>query len=437
MSLSIERFTSETLAEEVVRARLAGGLPVYFCPKPGFKKKYACYSTFYGSVDSRFRPAGQEQVITVPDGIAHFLEHTLFETEKGNVSDLFAENGAYNNAATSFATTTYLFASGERFFDNLELLVDFVENPVFDPVKIDKERGIIEQEIQKYQDEPGWVSYMGLLESLFREHPLRIDIAGSVESIREIDAQTLHDCYRTFYSPENMALFITGDLSQDEVLEFVDRHSRYGSERFRGTPRVEPIERDYPDEPDAVHAEVFERRMSVALPRIIIGFKEPGVPLSGTALLERDLLTEFALDLLLGRSSDHYLDLYSSQLILDDFSASWMTCAGVGVAMIGGETPHPERLVEALDSILERASRLELSSADFQRAKKKYMGGMVRAFNSLEYIASNYTHYRFYGLDLFSLLDAIQAVDQDAVQERLSTLFHPNRRAVSRILPVE
>ena len=135
---------SETLQEEVHRVQLAGGLDVFYCPKPGFQKRYACYATHYGSVDSVFRGPGESSQSAVPDGIAHFLEHTLFETEKGNVSDLFGRNGAYNNAATSFSTTSYLFASSARFYDNLGLLVDFVENPVFDPKKVEKEKGIIE-----------------------------------------------------------------------------------------------------------------------------------------------------------------------------------------------------------------------------------------------------------------------------------------------------
>ncbi len=441
MSLSIERVSNETLGEQVVRAELPGGLPVFFCPKPDFRKKYACYSTFFGSVDSQFIPPQQKETIKVPDGIAHFLEHTLFETEKGNVSDLFAENGAYNNAATSFATTTYLFASGERFFENLKLLIDFVENPVFDPEKVEKEKGIIEQEIKMYDDEPDWVAYMGMLDSLFQEHPLKIDILGSVDSIQTIDSQTLHDCYRTFYTPKNMALFITGDLQEEEVLEFVEKTSKYGSSNsapHSGESSADQggIVRIYPEEPTPVARELFESRMAVGLPQILFGFKEPNVPQSGSEKLQLDMVTKFALDLLLGRSSNHFLDLYSRQLVLDDFSVSWMSYAGVGVLSVGGETPDPDGMMQALEKIFDEAKNFTLSEDDFRRAKKKYMGGMTRAFNSLEYIASNYTYYRFYGLDLFSVLDEIQKVDQDAVQDRLKTLFKPERRTVSKILPL-
>ncbi len=271
----IETIRSETLREEVVRTTLPGGLAVYFCPKRGFRKRYACYSTFYGSVDSSFVTPSAER-LTVPDGIAHFLEHTLFETEKGNVSDLFARNGAYNNAATSFNTTTYLFASADRFFENLELLIDFVENPVFAPEKVEKERGIIEQEIQRYRDEPGWVGYMGLLESLFQNHPMRIDIAGTPESIASIDSETLHRCYRTFYDPRNMILFVVGDLDASEVFDRVAKVSRAGSPAANGDGFG--IERVFPDEPDTVASGRFEKKMDVAQPKLLLGYKETGVP---------------------------------------------------------------------------------------------------------------------------------------------------------------
>ena len=428
---------SETLQEEVHRVQLAGGLDVFYCPKPGFQKRYACNATHYGSVDSVFRGPGESSQSAVPDGIAHFLEHTLFETEKGNVSDLFGRNGAYNNAATSFSTTSYLFASSARFYDNLGLLVDFVENPVFDPKKGEKEKGIIEQEILRYQDEPGWVGYMGLLESLFVDHPLRIDIAGTVESIMKIDSETLLRCYRTFYHPRNMVLFMIGDLDVDEVYEFVDGRSRYGTAKASendGPPDLD-VERVFPEEPEGVASESFEREMEVALPKLIIGFKETGVPLRGSEYLQRDLTTEFALDLLLGRSSDVYADLYQQQLILDDFSSYYYSVAGVGFAAMGGETPNPHGLRRALDAHLGKACHQGFAAEDFERQKRKYIGSIIRSFNSLEFIASNYTYYHFHGLDLFDLIDAIERITQDEIEARIQSLFDPKRQSYSLISP--
>src|SRR5262245_50331160 len=226
MPLSPVRTHAPTLDEEVQTIVFPSGLTAIFCPKPGFKKKYACYSTYYGSVDSEFREAGAGAT-RVTAGIAHFLEHSLFETEEGNVSDLFSRLGAYNNAATSFTTTTYLFAASHRFYECLGLLLRFVETPVFKPEKVEKEKGIIEQEIKGYDDSPQWVSYMGLLENLFSQHPIRIDIAGTAETIRRIDSAALHRCYNAFYHPANMILFVVGDLDATELFDFIAAQSRF------------------------------------------------------------------------------------------------------------------------------------------------------------------------------------------------------------------
>lgn len=421
-----------TLEEEVQVARLPSGLRVMFCPKPGFKKKYACYSTFYGSVDNEF-VARDGVKVRVPDGIAHFLEHTLFEMEEGNVSDLFARNGAYNNAATSFTTTTYLFASTERFYDNLELLIRFVENPVFRPDKVVKERGIIEQEIKGYEDHPQWVSYMGLLENLFAEHPLRIDIAGTTESIQKIDADLLHRCYDTFYNPANMILFFVGDLDAGELFDFVLDHSRATSTPAAVSPSE--IERIYPREPARVHRAESRKRMSVALPKLLVGFKELDLPPCGKELVFQELVSSLALEILFGRSSDLYRDLYEKQLIMEDFGASYNLGAGVGYGVVGGDTPDPERLRDAL---VKRASALGKGGVrpeDFEREKRRFLGNFISAFNSLEYIASNFTHYRFYDFDLFEAVDLIARVDQPSVEERLGGFLDPGRHAAFIVEP--
>ena len=429
--MSLETLRSPTLREEVHLLSLESGLRVFFCPKPGFQKKYACYSTFYGSVDDAFRSEPLGAVRTVPAGIAHFLEHTLFETEEGNASDLFARNGAYSNAATSFSSTTYLFSSSRRFYENLGLLIDFVENPVFAPAKIEKERGIIEQEILHYEDEPGWVGYMGLLASLFAVHPMRVDIAGTVDSIRAIDSDLLHMCYRTFYHPANMILFVIGDLNGDEVFDFVRSRTRHVGAEAGGSGWQ--IERVYPTEPPDVSGRHFEAEMQVALPKLLIGYKEVDIPQMGPDLLHRELVSEFALDLLLGRGSEAFAELYEAQLALDDFSASYGACAGVGHVILGGETPDPAGLLQALERIVSGVCDGGLDTEAFRRAKRKFIGDFIRSFNSLEFIASNYTLYRFYDLDLFEAINTLEAIEQKDVERRIQDLFDPQRRALSLI----
>jgi len=432
MPITPERILSQTLAEEVHHVQFPSGLRVFFCPKPGFKKKYACYSTYYGSVDSEFiEPSGAR--LKVPDGIAHFLEHTLFETEDGNVSDLFAKRGAYNNAATSFTTTTYLFASSDRFYDNLKLLVDFVENPVFRPDKVEKEKGIIEQEIKGYEDNPGWVSYMGLLESLFERHPMRIDIAGTPETIRLIDSETLHRSYRAFYSPSNMILFVVGELDSRELFDFVAGASRNAAAPApAGSPGVKRI---YPEEPRQVFRREMRKEMEVALPKLLLGFKETGTPASGEAFVLHDLASEFALELLFGRSSDTYRELYESQLVLDDFGASYGIGAGIGYGIVGGDTPDPDQLRDVLLGKVGGLIENGITDEDFEREKRKFIGNFIRGFNSLEYIAGHYTFFRFHDFDLFRCVDMLAKIERRTLEDRVRGLLDPENYASYVITP--
>lgn len=421
-SPGFETIESDTLGETVYHRRLDSGLPVLFCPKPGFQKRYACYSTHYGSVDNDFETLGGERT-RVPDGIAHFLEHTLFETERGNVSDLFARNGAYNNAATSFTTTTYLFAASERFYESLDLLIEFVETPAFREDRVEKERGIIEQEIRGYDDSPDWVSFRTLLEGLFRDHPLRIDIAGTAESIARIDVAALRRCYDAFYHPRNMCLFIVGDLDRDELFDHVASVSR-------GSVSVPPVSRrHFPSEPAEAARSESSLSMEVALPKLLLGFKEVGVPGHGEPYVLRELASEMALEILFGRGSDTYRELYESQLILDDFSASYGAGAGIGYALLGGDTPRPHELRDRLLASASRLRREGLHDADFEREKRKFMGGFIRSFNSLEYLASNYTYYRFHGFDLFSVIDLLHRIEREEVEARIAELLDPDRGA--------
>ncbi len=422
------------LGEEIQSVVLPSGLRVLFCRKPGFKKRYACYSTCYGSVDSRFAVGspshGAETVVDVPDGIAHFLEHVLFETPEGNVSDLFAQNGAYNNAATSFTTTTYLFACTERFYDNLELLLRFVENPVFDPEKVEKERGIIAEEIRGYDDSPDWVAYMGLLERLFVAHPFRIDIAGTTESIQEISSALLHRCYESFYRPENMILFVVGDLDPGELFSFVAAHSRAGN---RASDRGS-ISRIYPEEPGEVAGKETRVEMSVALPKLLVGFKEIDMPARGSEFVEVELATSLALDAFFGRSSDLYRRYYERQWILDDFGASYSLGANVGFAMVGGDTPEPDRL---RDAILDAAASADvrIDPDDFEREKRRFLGGWIASFNSLETIANLFSYYRLYDFDLFDSVELIAGLDRERVEARLRELLRPDRASVYVVEP--
>ena len=211
----MEKILFEQLQEELYYEKLANGLDVYILPKQGFNKSFATFTTKYGSVDNHFKSLEKQEFVQVPDGIAHFLEHKLFEKEDGDVFQQFSKQGASANAFTSFTRTAYLFSSTSEFEQNLTTLIDFVQDPYFSEKTVEKEKGIIGQEINMYDDNPDWRLYFGTIANMYHHHPVKIDIAGTVESIAPITKDMLYECYHTFYHPSNMLLFIIGPVDAE------------------------------------------------------------------------------------------------------------------------------------------------------------------------------------------------------------------------------
>jgi len=288
------------------------GVRIFVMPKKGFRKCMAMFATGYGSIDTTYIKDGKE--LPVPDGTAHFLEHKLFEEENGNVFDRFSMLGANANAFTSFATTAYYFTGTDHFYENLETLISFVQTPYFTDESVAKEQGIIGQEIKMYDDDPGWqVHYQGV-EGLYHNHPVKIDIAGTVDTIAKIDAKTLYDIYSMYYHPSNMVLFIAGDVDVDKTFETAEATLK------DIPPLPHKIERKLPEEPDAVVKHKTEKQLDVAVPLFQITFKDNDTSLRGKALLKKEILTDMLLELMFGKSSEIYEKLYTAGLINNSFS---------------------------------------------------------------------------------------------------------------------
>jgi len=419
------------LDERIYFDRLDNGLEVYILPKKGFHKKYATFTTKYGSVDNRFVPYGQKDFLRVPDGIAHFLEHKLFEKEDGDVFQKFVEQGAQANAFTSFTRTAYLFSCTENFRQNLTTLLDFVQEPYFSEKTVEKEKGIIGQEIRMYDDNPDWRLYFGSIGNLYHYHPVRIDIAGTIESIAKIDKDLLYTCYNTFYHPSNMLLFVVGSVDPEETLDLVKENQ--GRKSFRDRPG---IRRQFEKEPPAVARQKQIVHMDVQTPKCMVGIK--GILHDGPKenRLKTELSVQLLLDFLFSRSSPDFQKLYEEGLIDDSFLYDYTQEEGFSFVLAGGDTENPDRLAsEIQDLFLKAKETREWNSERLERTKRNKIGAFLRALNSPEFIANQFTRYHFNSMDLFQVIPLLESIGPGDVEAAARQLIAPDRMAVFQIIP--
>lgn len=410
--------------ETVYSETLENGLTVYVLPKEGFQKTYATFSTKYGSVDNHFA-VGSEPPVRVPDGIAHFLEHKMFEEPEGDVFAKFASNGASANAYTSFDRTVYLFSATNHIRDNVATLLNFVQNPYFTDDNVEKEKGIIGQEIKMYADQPDWRVYFGLIEAMYEKHPVHIDIAGTVESIGQISKETLYLCYNTFYHPSNMTLFIVGGVDAKEMIELVKQNQAAKSFAPQGD-----IRRLFDEEPTAVREQRKQITLPVSIPKCLFGIKEKQTGFSGTELLRRELVTKLLFDILFSPSSSLYQTLYDEKLITDSFGAEYNASEKYGFSVIGGDTRDPDALVARVREVVEDLASSGISAVQFEHTRRKKIGGFYRMLNSPEAIAGEFTKHKFRGTNLFDVLEWYEKITLAEVESRLREHFDWEQLAV-------
>ncbi|QQZ60279.1 insulinase family protein [Paenibacillus sonchi] len=424
----MEKIHYEKLQETLYHEVMDNGLQVYVLPKPAFLKTYATFATKYGSVDNHFKVAGGEET-TVPDGIAHFLEHKMFEEPEGDIFATFASNGASANAFTSFDQTVYLFSATENIETNLSTLVDFVQRPYFTDENVEKEKGIIGQEINMYADNPDWRVYFGLIEAMYSKHPVHIDIAGTIESIATITKETLYTCYNSFYHPSNMLLFVVGGVDPEQVFELIRNNQNGKSYGKQGE-----IQRIFEEEPVQVAAKVKESKLAVSMPKMLFGFKEKVEGLTGEAAVRRDLTTKLMLDLLLGSSTALYQKLYDEELISDSFGHEFNSSPQYAFSAIGGDTKDTDLLLKRIKEEINLVLASGFAEKDFERARKKKIGGYLRMLNSPESIAHEFTRYQFRGGNLFEVLPLYESITLEEVNERLRSHVDWEQLAVSLVV---
>ena len=414
----------ERIGESVYRETLPNGLQICVVPKPEHARKYAFFATRYGGMDTRFCLDGKW--LDTPAGIAHYLEHKMFDTKEGNALQQLAQNGAEPNAFTSNAMTGYYFDSTEKFEENLEILLSFVSIPYFTDESVAKEQGIIGQEIRMIEDNPDWQLYTRMMKALYQKHAARESIAGTVESISHITAQTLYDCHKAFYTPSNMILTVVGNVDPIHVVDLARRILPR-----EGGP---VIPRDYGQEPAAVAEKETAMAMEVAAPQFLTGFKCDPAP-EGEAYLRLAAIGDMACDILLGDSSPLYHRLYDQGLINTSFGGAFEMMPGVAYLYAGGDSKDA-RTVAA--EIRKEARRLTAEGIDedfYQRVRRAAFGENLRGLNSFENIAVTLTEGYFHGYDPLRFPQVFDTIGKEDIADFLARNITEDRAVLSEITP--
>ncbi|WP_297196138.1 EF-P 5-aminopentanol modification-associated protein YfmH [uncultured Flavonifractor sp.] len=415
------------LGETVFHEILENGLHIYVDRRRNFQKSYAFFATNYGGMDMRFHQDGRWK--DTPAGVAHFLEHKMFDTKDGNALQDLAANGASPNAFTSSALTGYYFESTEKFFDNLKILLSFVSVPYFTEESVDKEQGIIGQEIRMVEDDPDNQVFYALMECLYDHHPIRVPIAGTQASIAKITAGTLYSCHKAFYNPANMVLTVAGDVDPEQVCAI--------AKEILPNESLPQIDRDYGGEEDS-NAACGEKEltMEVSTPIFQLGFKcDPAQ--RGEAWLQRELTGELACEALLGSSSPLYAKLYSQGLINKNFGYGFELYPGCALMVAGGESRDPRAVRDAVLAEGERLAQEGIDPDLFQRLKKGVYGAKVRGLNSFEFTCISMAQSHFAGVDYFRFPELFDGITKETVEDGIRRWVTAQRCGLAVVRPGE
>ncbi|GGI14096.1 EF-P 5-aminopentanol modification-associated protein YfmH [Gottfriedia solisilvae] len=426
----MEKQYFEQLNETLYFEEMDNGLKVYILPKQGYNKTYATFTTKYGSIDSEFIPLGKDEKLVVPDGIAHFLEHKLFEKKDGDVFQVFSKQGASSNAFTSFTRTAYLFSATNNVDQNLITLLDFVQDPYFSDQSVEKEKGIIGQEIKMYEDNPDWRQYFGMIASLYGKHPVRTDIAGTVESISNITKELLYTCYETFYHPSNMLFFVVGPVDPEKTMTLIKENQN--KKTFKD---ANEIKRFFPEETASSAEKKKVLHMNVQSSKVLVGVKDFNAPKKGPELLKHELTVSLLLDYLFGKGSNTYQEMYEEGLIDDTFSYDYSAENGFAFAIIGGDSTSPEKLSAKIKEVLLDTNSLQWEKEIVDRVVKKKIGGFLRSLNSPEYIANQFTRYAFLDMNLFDIVSVLQSITVEDLKSSVSHLINEDYMSEFFVLP--
>ena len=418
-----EIITGSRTGDSCIHVRHSSGLDIYICEMKGFSSIEALFGTKYGSVNTMFRTAADSGYTAVPEGIAHFLEHKLFENEDCGVFELYARTGASGNAFTSFDKTCYLFSCSKNYEENLRILLDFVQKPYFTKENVDKEMGIIGQEIRMTNDNPEWRVFFNMLSGMFHNHPVKTDIAGTEESIAKIDAELLYKCYDTFYNLNNMALSIAGNISADKVLEICDECLRPCEDNG--------LETLFPDEPPGIVRPEIREKLPVGASIFDLGYK--CAPRSGKEMLKAAAAASVISSLLSDPAQPMCEKLLKEGTVNSTFGGEVFYGSGYFTVNLSGESERPEAVREAIFAETERLASEGINEKDFQRIKKSSYGMLIRELNNVEAVANLMMNSYMEGVGPYDAIDVLSELTAEDVTEFLRSELRRDRCVLSII----
>ena len=404
--------------------KLDNGMTVIIIPKPNLEKKYIIWGTKFGSIDNRFIARDSEEVI-IPDGVAHFLEHKMFEQPDGtNSLDTLMALGLDANAYTTNDHTAYLFECTENFYEGLDELMNYVQHPYFTQENVEKEKGIISQEIKMYDDEPAWRLYMNAMDCMYEKNPIKIDIAGSVESIKKITPDILYKCYNTFYNPSNMIMVICGNFEPEKIIEEIKN-------RLVSTKEEQQIKRIYPEKESKINKKFKEIEMEVSIPLFAIGFRDFIEEYNTEEIVKKHIAIEILLNMIIGESSETYKELYGKGNLISEPDMDYEFSKEYAHILISGRSKEPNAVREKIEETINKYLNNGLDEKHFNRIKKKIYGNYVSEYNSVGDIARMFLADKIKDIDSFDYIEKYNCVTKEYTESVLKNVFKTDNMVMS------
>lgn len=418
---------SSKLKEKAYIEQLENGLTVIIIPKNNTKKKYIIWGTHFGSIDNRFIMPKTEEEVFIPDGVAHFLEHKMFEQPNGtNSLDTLMALGIDANAYTTNDHTAYLFECTNHFEEGLNELMDYVQHPYFTDENVEKEKGIIGQEINMYDDDPGWRLYINAMNCLYKENPIKIDIAGSIESISKITPDVLYKCYNTFYHPSNMTMVACGDFEPEKLLEEIKK-------RLEPKENQGEIKRIYPPKENSINKSLQIDKMEVSTPIFMIGYKD--IENQNKESVKKHIAIEILLNMIIGKSSELYQKCYEQGLLLAEPGLDYEFSSQYAHILISGTSKDPQKIDEEITNTIEQMKKNGIDQEHFERIRRKVYGDYVVEYNSVGDVARMFLADTMKGIHSFDYIEQFETVTKEYAQNILKTIFKPENKILSIVEP--